>query len=154
VIRAFVKAWLIGGLIAGTADILAAALVYHVSPQRILQSVAVGVLGRGSFQMGLHSILTGAFWQTVISLGAALVYCGAAARLHVLLRRPLVCGLLFGAACNLFLFFVVIPLSAAKQGVIGSYGFNMNLLLNILLFGTPIAFAARRFLAGQLLRLN
>ena len=149
-----IKASLTGGLIAGTVDILAAALVYHVNPQRILQSVAVGVLGRGSFQMGLHSVLAGAFWQAVISLGAAFIYCAAATRLDVLLRRPLICGLLFGAACNLFLFLVVIPLSAAKQGVIGSHGFNINLLLNTLLFGTPIAYAARHFLAGQLLRRN
>jgi len=151
---ALIKASLTGGLIAGTVDIVAAALVYHVDPRRILQSVAVGVLGRGSFQMGLHSVLTGAFWQVVISLGAAFIYCAAATRLNVLRRRPLVCGLLFGAACNLFLFFIVIPLSAAKQGVIGSYGFNMNLLLNTLLFGTPIAYAARRLLTGQPLRHN
>jgi hypothetical protein len=69
------KAILIGGLIAGALDIIYAFLFYGwkygISPLRILQSVASGLLGRASRDGGLATGALGLFLQFVIAIGAA-----------------------------------------------------------------------------------
>lgn len=144
--KSVIKAALIGGLISGALDIAAAAAIFHANFGRVLQAVASGFYGPASFKMGAISMAVGAAAQEAITVVAALLYCLAAQRASVLLRQWIVCGLLYGAVCNLVMTFVVVPLSHARPTVFGSYPFWVNLAINTLLYGTPIAFAAQRYL--------
>jgi hypothetical protein len=141
-----VKAALIGGLFSGALDITAASVFFHANPGRVLQAVAAGFYGKDSFTMGAASMAVGAAAQEAITVVAALLYCLTAQRVSLLLRQWIVGGLLYGAVCNLVMTFLVVPLSHAHPTPFGSYGFWMNLAINTALYGTPIAFAARRYL--------
>ena len=61
------RAILVGGLIAGALDITYACVFFglrnHVSPIRILQSVARGALGQNAFQGGLKTAALGLFFH-------------------------------------------------------------------------------------------
>ena len=69
------KAIFIGGLIAGAFDITYACTFFgfrnHVSPIRILQSVARGALGNQAFQGGLKTAALGLFFHFLIALNHA-----------------------------------------------------------------------------------
>jgi len=133
------KAVVLGGLAAGVGDTLLALVLFRVSPVRIYQSVAAGLLGRDSFQGGLATAALGMFLHFFIATTAALVYVAASTRLRPLLKQPVPCGLAFGVAVYFFMNFVVVPLSRARPG-----GFSWPLLIgHALLVGLPIALVAR-----------
>src|SRR5665213_128204 len=112
----------------------------------VLAALAGGLIGhKAAVDGGMQTALLSAFLQEFISVVAAVVYCFASMRLPVLIERPLPMGLLFGAAVNLFMTFVVVPLSHAKAAPFGSHFFYANLAANTFLFGPPIAYAARWF---------
>src|SRR5690242_14046491 len=111
------RAILWAGLIAGALDITAAfvssALRGRNDPVRVLQSVASGVLGAGSFDGGIPAAALGLVLHFVIAFGAAAVYVVASRKLRFLVEHPVICGLLYGAAVYAFMNSVVVPLSAA-----------------------------------------
>lgn len=104
------------GLLAGALDITAACVSSWVragvGPVRVLQSVASGVLGADSYNGGLASAALGVPLHFLIAVGAAAVYYAASRRLEFLVRRPVVSGLLYGVAVQLFMTFVVLRASA------------------------------------------
>jgi hypothetical protein len=138
-----------GGLLAGLGDITFAFVVSGlrgVGPVRVLQSVAGGLLGRAAAEGGLATAALGGVLHFLIAFIWATVFWLASRRLKVLVRHPVVCGLLYGALVYLFMYFVVLPLSAIY--------FPLNrtassILLNsaghMLLVGLPIALAASKF---------
>src|SRR5437763_7637046 len=102
-----VKAILIGGLIAGAFDITYACVFFgirnHVSPIRILQSVARGALGNAAFQGGLKTAALGLFFHLLIALIAATDYCLASRILRFLVTHPIIRGIFYVACLYLFL---------------------------------------------------
>jgi hypothetical protein len=138
---------LVGGLVAGALDLSFAFIFYGlqgVPAQRILQLIASGVLGRGSFQMGLGSAALGAFFHFLISVCAAGIYFLASLRLPFLTRRVIVAGATFGILMFLAMHFVVVPLSAVKSGPVKIGSVIGELCSHMFLFGMPIAYAAAR----------
>jgi hypothetical protein len=136
---------LAGGLVAGALDLTFAFLFYAPSgatPVRILQFIASGVLGPGSFQMGLESAALGAFFHFFISVCAAGIYYLASLRFPFLTRRVLVAGATFGILVFLAMHFVVVPLSAVKSGPLKVSSVIGELCSHVFLFGMPIAYAA------------
>ena len=104
------------GLVAGVLDIISACLhaaTRGVSPVRVLQFVASGLIGRQSFQGGLSTAALGLVLHFVIALGAAAVFYAASRKLPIMLQRPVVAGLIFGLGVWLAMRFVIVPLSAA-----------------------------------------
>jgi hypothetical protein len=93
---------LAGGLLAGALDIAFAcafwALKAGVPAQRILQSVASGLLGRASFQGGAATAALGLALHFAIALAMALAYALMARRWSLLQRRPWLGGAVYGAA--------------------------------------------------------
>ena len=144
--KAVLKAALIGGLFSGALDIAAGSIFFHAPFGVILQAVATGIYGKASFTLGTTSMVVGALCQELITVVAALLYCLVAQRKDVLLRQWLVCGLLYGALCNLVVTYGIVPLSNARVTPLWSHGFWLNLAINTALYGTPIAFAARKYL--------
>jgi hypothetical protein len=146
------RAILQGGLIAGTMDITAACVqggLRGMSPVRILQSVASGLLGAPAFEGGAPTAALGLLLHFVIAFSATIVYVLASRRFPVLAQKPLLCGPLYGALVYLVMTYAVVPLSAApfQLGRTPS-NFLIGLGIHIVCIGLPIAFASRRAAAG------
>ena len=143
-LQAALKAIVIGGLVAGTIDIVAACLINRLNPVVILQVIASGVLGRSSFRLGLTSVALGLVLQWFMSVLIAAIFVGAGRRFLILSRHWIAAGLLYGVAVFVVMNFLVVPLSAAKlPAKFTAVGFLANLAA-MLLFGVIIAFFVRQ----------
>jgi hypothetical protein len=144
------RAILWGGLLAGLGDIMFAFVVSwllaSVGPVRVLQSVAGGLLGEAAKTGGMATAALGGALHFFIAFCAAAVYWLASRRLGVLVRHPVFCGLLYGVAVYVFMYFVVVPLSAAYfKPTFTLSSVLRNAAGHMLLVGLPIALAARRY---------
>lgn len=144
-----IRAILTGGVIAGILDITFAFLFYGMhglTPVRILQSVASGLLGKASFEGGGATAALGAVLQLVIPTLAATVYHGFTLALPHLRRQAVVSGLLFGIVVYFVMNLVVVPLSAAPFTPSSAPALMVPALLAHMFFvGLPIALADRKF---------
>ncbi len=140
-------AW--GGLLAGLGDITFAFVVNGLrgaGPVRVLQSVAGGLLGEAAKDGGMLTAALGALLHFLIAFVWATVFWLASRKLRVLVRRPVVCGLLYGLAVYAFMYLVVLPLSAAYfKPTFTPYTVSLNGAGHMLLVGLPIALAASKF---------
>ena len=145
------QAILLGGLIAGTLDITYACVFFglrnHVSPIRILQSVARGALGQDAFKGGLKVAALGLVFHCLIALTAAVIYFFASRFLRVMVTHAIVCGILYGVCVYLFMYGVVMRVSAIHSTTLPwSYPWGVlipNLLIHMFGIGLPIALAVR-----------
>jgi uncharacterized membrane protein YagU involved in acid resistance len=138
----------LGGLIAGTLDIGAAALINGKSPLVILLLIASGLLGKSSFQGGLPAVLLGLVLQWLMSLLIAAIYVLVSNRIPELKQHWIPGGLAYGVGIFLVMNYVVVPLSAigrVPQFTLRTFGGN---LLAMLGFGLLIAWFARGSLSG------
>ena len=138
-----------GGLLAGLGDITFAFVVNGlrgVGPERVLQSVASGLLGAAARDGGLATAALGGVLHFLIAFIWATVFWLASRKLKVLVRHPVVCGLLYGFAVYAFMYLVVLPLSAAYfKPTFTPYTVSLNGAGHMLLVGLPIALAASKF---------
>jgi uncharacterized membrane protein YagU involved in acid resistance len=108
--------WVVlAGGAGATCDIVYAFLYYGwrgVPPERILQTVASGVLGRASFDGGWGSAGLGLVLHYAIVIVAAALFLAAARRWAWLRDEPITAGLAYGVAIYGVMNFVVLPLSA------------------------------------------
>lgn len=138
-------AW--GGLLAGVGDITFAFVVWRsIGPVRVLQSVASGLLGTGAREGGLATAALGAVLHFTIAFIWATVFWLLSRKLRVLVRHPVVCGLLYGAVVYVFMYFVVLPLSAIHANLPhDASAILLNSAGHMLLVGLPIGLAAYKF---------
>lgn len=139
----------LGGLIAGACDITyAITFVYFyrgVAPQRLLQSVASGVLGKNAFTGGNGSAALGLLLHFLIAFVWAAAFVLLASRLAALMRRPILSGAIYGVFIFFFMNLVVLPLSAVPGPIVFRFWPTFTgLLVHAFLIGVPIALAARR----------
>ncbi|HEY7697896.1 MAG TPA: hypothetical protein VIE88_05735, partial [Vicinamibacteria bacterium] len=110
-----IRAVLKGGFLAGILDITAAFVVYGfrgVTPVRILQSIAAGLLGADALAGGLATAALGGLLHFIIATGWTAVYFALSRKLDVLLRRPVLSGIAYGVVVYFIMNLVVLPLSA------------------------------------------
>ncbi|GAB1594712.1 hypothetical protein [Lysobacter claricitrinus] len=144
---------LAGGLLAGLLDLtfaLCFAGANGVGPERVLQTIASGWLGNAAYEGGLSTAAIG----LVSHFGLALLWAGlflfAARRMPALVTHPLVAGIAFGVVVFLVMRLAVLPLSAYPRPVtFKPLATVLDLASHTLLFGVPIALAARRALRGR-----
>jgi hypothetical protein len=108
------------GLIAGTLDIADALIVSHfrgVAPASVFQYIASGLIGMRSFQLGTASVILGIVLHYAIALSWTVIFYLASRKLAVLLRRPVVSGVVYGLAVYLFMNLVVPPLSGVPHPI-------------------------------------
>ena len=138
---------LAGGLVAGTFDIVYAcvfwALKRNVPAQRILQSVAAGLLGKASFQGGGRTAALGLALHYLIALSMSAVYYLLARRWSLLWQRPLLFGAGYGLLLYMVMNYVVVPLSAALPGSKDPLWVALSIAVHVLLIGIPIAIFVR-----------
>jgi hypothetical protein len=151
-----VRAVAFGGLLAGTLDILDAFFFTYarrgVGPDRVLQAVASGMLGRSAFDGGHATALLGLALHFFIALVVAGVYTAAARVWPMLVLRPAVCGIAYGAGVYFFMQHIVLPLSAVTRAAFSWPSFVNGVLIHALGVGLPIAVIARRFGAASVVR--
>jgi hypothetical protein len=132
-----------GGLIAGTLDLTQACILFGWD---IPLAIAAGLIGKQAFQGGIGFYVLGVALHFFIALSAAAIYYSASRRLGFLKEHALVCGLFFGAAVELVMRLVVLPLSALHAR--GPYELNdliLGLLVHMVVVGLPISFSVKRF---------
>jgi hypothetical protein len=109
----YLKAIAMACLIAGTLDISDALIFYGlrgVSPIRLLQNIASGILGRTSFAQGTRSAVLGLLVHYFIATTVATIYICASRRLP-LSRHPFLWGGLYGTVVYIVMNYIVVPLS-------------------------------------------
>jgi len=138
-----------GTLTVGILDILDAFIFFGlrgVTPVRILQSIASGVLGRAAYQGGTRTAALGLALHFVIALGVVAAYLIATRLAPALNRRPVIYGALYGIAVYVVMNFVIVPMSHAALGsgptplVVRANG----ILIHMLGVGLPAALVAAR----------
>jgi uncharacterized membrane protein YagU involved in acid resistance len=141
-IRSVIKI-LVGGFIAGTLDIGAAALIYSLGPEDILRSIAGGLLGVEALHAGMAVAGIGLLLQWVMSIIIAAIYAAVVNVLSVLKGR----WVIGGVACGIVVFFVmnyvVVPLSAYHRHAHFTLPLFCENLAAMLLFGLIIAYCTR-----------
>lgn len=142
------RAIVAGGLVAGTIDIGAAALINRVSPVLILRYIATGVAGAAALSGGAGAACLGLLLQWAMSVLIAAIYWRVSAAMPRLRARWWLGGLLAGVVIFIVMNFVVMPLSAAPvtlHEVIARLrpAKAAENLLAMLVFGLLVAYCAR-----------
>lgn len=140
---------LLGGLAAGFLDIVFASVLAGATPDRVFKYVAGGWVGLPAARAGgTEMVVLGAASHFGLAWIFAAFYVLVSRRLPVLRRRWFVLGLVYGAALHVFMNLVVVPLSAIHRDPFATTveNFIINMIGQMLLFGLPIAWAARRYL--------
>jgi hypothetical protein len=133
----------VGGLIAGTVDLLQACILFG---WKIPLVIAAGLLGRQAFHGGAGTYVLGVLLHFFIAFSAATIYYAASRRLIFLEEHPLACGLFYGAAVEVVMAYIVLPLSALhERGPYELHDVIQGLLVHMVAVGLPISFSVRRF---------
>jgi hypothetical protein len=141
----------LGGLLIGLFDLIFAftfyGLILGVPLLRIFQTVAAGVLGRPrAYAGGVLTFLFGIVLHFVVATCIATVFYLATLVLPVLLRHPVVSGLIYGIVAYFGMKYIVTPLSAiGARGTLPRVPILITELVgHALLVGLPVALVAHR----------
>jgi len=136
------------GLLAGALDIAAAFAIYGLrgaTPLRILQFIASGLLGAAAYKGGLRTAALGALLHFFIACAAAAVYYAASRKLEVLVRRPVISGVVYGVVVYVVMNHLVVPLSAIGRRPFVPTMAVVLLVVHMVCVGLPIAVVVRRY---------
>jgi Na+/alanine symporter len=138
-----IRAIAVGGLIAGTLDLLQASLLFGWD---IPLAIAGGLLGPKAFQGGAGTYALGVGLHFFIATSVTAIYYAVSRRLRFLVEHPLICGLFFGAAVEDVMRFVVLPLSGLHaRGPYELHDLILGLTVHMVIIGLPVAYSVRRF---------
>jgi hypothetical protein len=133
----------VGGVVAGVLDLTQALILFG---KNIPLVIASGLLGPRAFQGGAGFYILGVLLHFFIACSAAAIYYAVSRKLRFLTEYPVVCGLFFGAAVELVMTLVVLPLSALHA--MGPYTYRdlvSGFLVHMVVVGLPISFSMWRF---------
>ncbi len=141
-------------VVVAAADLADAVVIWVVlfqrsTVQRILQSIASGLLGPDAFRGGSTTALLGLGLHLTIALGWTLVFLALLQRWPWLrartraVRGAVLVGLVYGAAVWLLMDGVVLPLSRARAVSPTVAWFWIQLATHPLVVGLPIALILR-----------
>lgn len=141
------RAIVLGGLTVGALDALDAIIFFGfrgVSPGRIFQGIATGLLGPSARQGGIPTIVAGVAIHFFIATCIVALYCLASRWLPVLRKRPLLLGPIYGILAYIVMNEVVITLAFGQQPLPPLPVLLNGLLIHMLGVGLPSALFARR----------
>ena len=139
---------LAAGLFCGAMDITAAFLTWMpkgVSPLRLSQGIAGGLLGPASFRGGWATGALGLGFHFLIALTAAAVFFAASRRLPVLLEHPWLAGIGYALLVYGFMYWIVMPLSRLRRGAVTMPYTVTAIVTHIVCVGLPISLVVHRF---------
>ena len=129
----------VGGVVAGALDLTQAMILFG---KTIPLAIAGGLLGPRAFQGGAGIYILGVLLHFFIACSAAAIYFAVSRKLKFLTEYPVACGLCFGAAVELVMTLVVLPLSALHA--MGPYTYRdlvSGFLVHMVVVGLPISFS-------------
>lgn len=133
----------VGGLIAGTLDLLQASILFGWDIPKV---IAAGLIGREAFKGGVGTYLLGVLLHFFIATSFAAFYYASSRKLTFLQEHPVVCGLAYGAGVELVMSLVVLPLSALHaKGPYTLHDLLLGLGVHMVVIGLPISFSVRQF---------
>lgn len=140
-----------GGLIVAVADIIFATTVWFTWSVSglitVFQAIAVGVLGKASYDGGVATAALGAGLQLFMATMFVAAYTLVGRRVPALLHKPFVYGPLYGVLLYVIMNFVVMPLS--RVGTMPSLERVDRVVVVVvahMVFGVVCALFARRAL--------
>jgi hypothetical protein len=136
------------GLLCGVMDITAAFLEWApkgVSPPRLLQGIAGGLLGPASFRGGWATSALGLAIHFLIAFTAAAVFYGASRRLLALLEHPWLAGIGYALVVYGFMYWVVMPLDHLRRNPVTVSYTVTAIATHIVCVGLPISLMIHRF---------
>jgi hypothetical protein len=138
------------GLVAGTLDI-ADNLIFNafrgITPAMVFRFIASGLIGVDAARSyGMVSVALGVAIHFFIALFWTFIFYLVSRKIDILLRRPVLGGLVYGAFVYLFMNFVALPLSRVpSRPAAATLPARINAVLAILLFiGLTISLLVRR----------
>jgi hypothetical protein len=142
-IRSAASRAILGGLVAGTVDLIVACLLNHAGPTVVLPFVASGLIGKAAFHAGYLAIALGLALQLGMSMLIASLYVLIDRRVQIRPRgwvpRGIVAGLIIFVVMN----FIVLPLSAAPHLAAPTALLVVENVLAMVLFGLIVAYFGR-----------
>jgi len=133
----------VGGAVAGAFDLTCAFITLGLKNPLV---IAGGLLGsQAATHGGAGTWILGVVLHFTIAFSAATIYCLASRRLDFLKPHWLVCGLFYGIAIYLVMFYVVLPLCAYHY--MGPYKYHdlvQGILVHMVLIGLPISFSLHK----------
>jgi hypothetical protein len=129
-------------------DITAAFLTWApkgVSPRRLLQGIASGLLGPAAFRGGWGSASLGLALHFLIAFTAAGVFYAASRRILALRHHPWLAGIGYGLVVYGFMYWVVMPLSRLRRGPVTLQNTAIAIVTHIICVGLPISLVIHRF---------
>jgi len=154
-----ITAILLGGLIAGSVDIGAAALINMANPLGVLRAIASGLIGKAAHGGGLPVESLGLVLQWAMGILIAAIYMLATAAVPGMRKRWIPMGIVAGVIIYFVMVYLVLPLSAAPfrqafdlQAFIKNFAFDADFVKNLLamiVFGLIVGFFARDVPAGK-----
>lgn len=142
------KIALIGGLLAGTLNILYMIMLGYIAkkipPRQLFQYIASGLYGVRSYKGGIKSAILGCILHYILSICMALAFGLLAQQFpKSLLQFPLVSGFGYGLILFLTMHYVIVPKSkTVPKPKLDSVTLGHGLISHMLFVGTPIAFTA------------
>jgi len=137
---------LLGGLAIGVGDFLDAmfyfTLVRGIPAAAVWRSVAGGLYGPDSRNMGAKGVVIGLLLHFLIGILIATVYCVLCLLIPALTRHPIIVGIIFGIAAFFVMNYVVIPLSRVPPRPFLLGPFLNGIIGHALLVGIPVALIA------------
>lgn len=139
--RSLVRPILIGTLIAGTLDILAATIlssIYGNGPMPMLRGVASGPFP-GATGWGPAGSVLGLAVHFALMAIMVTIFVFAATRLRQLWQKPVLWGVLYGLATYVVMNWIVVPLRFHGPLPPSTRAIVTQLFCHIVLVGIPIA---------------
>jgi hypothetical protein len=136
-----------GGLLIALLDLLAAILFgvfTGVTPMRVAQSIASGLLGRAAYSGGWRTAALGVALHVGIAFCVAGVYVIGSRWLPRLRARPALSGAIYGLAVFVVMYRVVLPLAGLQAWPTRWPEFARAIGAHLLAVGWPIAWWTAR----------
>jgi hypothetical protein len=147
--RSALKAILAGATIAAFLDLLDPIVFYGlrgVSPIKIPQSIASGILGRAAYSGGIRTAVLGLALHLFIALFWAAVFVFAAQSVRALSRHALLSGMAHGMLIYAVMYSLVLPRSHVfPRPHFAPIIFLNNVAAMVFLVGVPISLANSYF---------
>lgn len=139
------SAGLLAGLLDGLDAVVFIGMMSGIPVVRVFQFIASGLIGVRAFDGGGAAAALGVLLHFTIAIGAAATFYLLSRKLPILLRRPLVCGPIYGLGVFVFMHYLVVPLSATPRQPPISMASLLNLIFSHVFFvGIPIALVTSR----------
>jgi hypothetical protein len=137
----------------GVLDLTAAFLTWlprGVSPYRLLQAIASGLLGVKAFHGGWPTAILGAALHFFIAFSVATVFYIASQKLKVMTRHAILSGFAFGIAVYVVMYWIVLPLSRIQPMPFSLSRTAIAVVTHMFCVGLPISLIIRRYTASPL----